>query len=171
MNSNKKTELHIPRWEQLPDMGLYMEQVVSLVNSTLGGTFDQISYAPLTSNMVNNYVKAKIVEAPVNKKYGRLSVAMIMVVYILKMCFSTEEVSQLIASGMELGRHNILYNRFCRAIEDAMRSVFSGDIRLSDEGLPDRRLKYLMGNFALTFACKFYVHKMFLQKQNETEGV
>ena len=156
-------ELHIPRWNEIPDMGLYMEQVISLVNSVLGPTVDEISYAPLTPNMVNNYVKAKIVGAPSNKKYSRLSVAQIIVVYLLKMCFSTEEASKLIGIGMKMGRPNIIYNRFCKAIENAMRSVFDGNITLSDEHLPDRRFRYLLGNFALAFTCKFYVKKMFLK--------
>ena len=169
MEHKLEMELHIPRWDQLPDMGLYMEQVVSLVNSTFGPACSDISYPPLTPNMVNNYVKAKIVEAPVNKRYGKLSVAQIIVVYILKMCYSTEEAGRLIEIGMEIGRPNIVYNRFCKAIEDAMQNVFGGEIYLSDEALPDRRYRYLMGNFALSFACKFYVHKVFLQGQRHSE--
>ena len=41
----------------------------------------------LTKNMINNYVKARIIDPPVNKKYGKLSMAMIVVVYILKSCY------------------------------------------------------------------------------------
>jgi len=171
MNEKLAHELHIPRWDEIPDMGLYMEQVVSLVNHALGPAVSEISYAPLTPNMVNNYVKAKIVGAPTNKKYDRLSVAQIIVVYLLKMCYSTEEASKLIDTGMAIARPNILYNRFCRAIEDAMRSVFEGNIALSNEHLPDRRLRYLLGNFALSFACKFYVQKVFLRDNTEEKGV
>lgn len=159
-------EFKIPRWEQLPGMGLYMEQVVELVNSALGPACGEIGYPPLTSNMVNNYVKARIVEPPVNKRYSRLSVAMIIVVYILKMCYFTDEISKLLEIGISLGNRRIVYNRFCKALEGAMSSVFGGRISLCDEGLPDRRFRYLLGNFALSFACKFYVHKVFLQEKN-----
>jgi len=171
MDNKLKHELKIPRWDQIPDMGLYMEQVISFVNTALGPSLEEISYPPLTSNMVNNYVKAKIVEAPVNKRYSRLSVAMIIVVYILKMCYSTDEVSQLLGIGVKLVHPKIVYNRFCKAVETAVRDVFEGKIYLSDEGLPDRRYRYLLGNFALSFACKFYVHKVFLEGKDTVRGV
>ena len=167
MDNQLKHKLHIPRWDELPDMGLYMEQVVSLVNSAIGPTMSEIGYPPLTSNMVNNYVKAKIVDAPVNKRYSRLSIAMIIVIYLLKMVYYTDEAHRLIQNGREMGRPSIVYNRFCRAVESAMQSVFDGSISLSDEHLPDRRMKYLMGNFALSFACKFYVQKVFFSGQKD----
>lgn len=160
----KEFRLNIPRWEELPDIGLYMDQVVSYVLTVIKPVFEDGVSAALTPNMVNNYVKAKLVDAPIGKKYGRLAIAMIIVVCVLKVCYTTEEINKLISTSLGLGtKPNVLYNRFCRAIEGAVESVFSGNISLSDASLPDRRLKYLMGNFALSFACKFYVKKRFLQ--------
>ena len=86
---------HIPRWNELPTLDLYMDQVIALIDTTLGAFFSEIGAASLTKNMVNNYVKAKIVDAPVNKKYPKLSVAMIIVVYILKNCYATDEIGKL----------------------------------------------------------------------------
>lgn len=155
---------HIPRWNELPTLDLYMDQVIALIDTTLGAFFSEIGAASLTKNMVNNYVKAKIVDAPVNKKYPKLSVAMIIVVYILKNCYVTDEIGKLIKLGISLEATEITYNRFCEAIENAVSDVFSGRVSICNEEIPGRDNKYLMENFALSFACKVYVQRTFLFK-------
>ena len=155
---------HIPRWNELPTLDLYMDQVIALIDTTLGAFFSEIGAASLTKNMVNNYVKAKIVDAPENKKYPKLSVAMIIVVYILKNCYATDEIGKLIKLGISLEATEITYNRFCEAIENAVSDVFSGRVSICNEEIPGRDNKYLMENFALSFACKVYVQRTFLFK-------
>lgn len=155
---------HIPRWNELPTLDLYMDQVIALIDTTLGAFFSEIGAASLTKNMVNNYVKAKIVDAPVNKKYPKLSVAMIIVVYILKNCYATDEIGKLIKLGISLEATEITYNRFCEAIENAVSDVFSDRVSICNEEIPGRDNKYLMENFALSFACKVYVQRTFLFK-------
>ena len=161
----KAANFHIPRWEELPAVDLYMDQVITLVNGALGDFFSAVGIAPVTKNMINNYVKAKIVNAPVNKRYPRLSVAMIIVVYILKCCYETEEVGKLIRMGVDLEAGvAVTYDRFCDAVENAVRDVFNGEVRIKDESIAGRERKYLMENFALSFACKYYVQMNFLSE-------
>ncbi|MBP5749619.1 MAG: DUF1836 domain-containing protein [Firmicutes bacterium] len=161
----KAANFHIPRWEELPAVDLYMEQVITLVNGNLGDFFGCVGIAPVTKNMINNYVKAKIVSAPVNKRYPRLSVAMIIVVYILKSCYETEDVGKLIRMGVDLEAGvPLTYNRFCEAVENAVKAVFNGEVHIKDENIAGRERKYLMENFALSFACKYYVQMQFLSE-------
>ena len=157
---------HIPRWEQLPSIDLYMDQVVAFIDGRLGDFFACTGTVSLTKSMVNNYVKSKIVDAPVNKKYPRLSVAMIVVVCILKNCYATEEIGKLIRLGISLENTEVTYDRFCEAVENAVRLVFRGEVHVKEEAIPGRDNKYLMENFALSFASKMYVQCMFLYPQN-----
>ena len=155
MDHRQADSFHIPRWEELPAVDLYMEQVITLIHSNLGAFFEQVGIQPITKNMINNYVKAKIVQAPVNKRYPRISVAMIIVVYILKSCYETEDVGKLIRMGVDLEAGvPLTYNRFCDAIENAVKAVFSGEVHIKDMQIPGRERKYLMENFALSFASK-----------------
>ena len=163
MDHRQADSFHIPRWEELPAVDLYMEQVITLIHSNLGAFFEQVGIQPITKNMINNYVKAKIVQAPVNKRYPRISVAMIIVVYILKSCYETEDVGKLIRMGVDLEAGvPLTYNRFCDAIENAVKAVFSGEVHIKEEQIPGRERKYLMENFALSFASKYYVQMNFL---------
>ena len=152
---------HLPRWAELPALDLYMDQIVTFINGHLGGFIASADGAPITKSMVNNYVKAKIVDPPVKKKYPKQSVAMIIVVFLLKSCFSTEEVGRLIKFGVSLGDISVTYDRFCDAIENAVQAVFSGAIHIENLNEPGRESRYLMDNFALAFASKFYVQKIF----------
>ena len=163
MDHRQADSFHIPLWEELPAVDLYMEQVITLIHSNLGAFFEQVGIQPITKNMINNYVKAKIVQAPVNKRYPRISVAMIIVVYILKSCYETEDVGKLIRMGVDLEAGvPLTYNRFCDAIENAVKAVFSGEVHIKDMQIPGRERKYLMENFALSFASKYYVQMNFL---------
>ena len=159
--------LELPAWEILPDIGLYMDQVVTLMDRTFSPALPK---GEMTKSMVNNYVKSKIVDAPVNKKYPRLSVAMLVVVCILKNCYATEEIGKLIRLGISLQDTQITYNRFCEAIENAVRLVFDGEIHVREEALPGRDNKYLMENFALSFASKLYVQCMFLYPREQDKS-
>ena len=170
MDHRQADSFHIPRWEELPAVDLYMEQVITLIHSNLGAFFEQVGIQPITKNMINNYVKAKIVQAPVNKRYPRISVAMIIVVYILKSCYETEDVGKLIRMGVDLEAGvPLTYNRFCDAIENAVKAVFSGEVHIKEEQIPGRERKYLMENFALSFASKYYVQMNFLNNEEQKE--
>lgn len=57
----------LPRWEELPDIELYMDQVISLVGKYLTPILPKQEQALLTKSMVNNYVKLELIPAPVKK--------------------------------------------------------------------------------------------------------
>lgn len=59
---------HLPRFSELPDVGLYMDQVVSIIDKYFK-VLDRDDDKPIiTSSMVNNYVKMGIIPPPVKKR-------------------------------------------------------------------------------------------------------
>lgn len=87
---------HPPRWNELPGIPLYMDQVVLFLNQALDPIQFEDSRPLLTSSMVNNYVKNSIVKAPVKKQYRPYHLAYLLVVCALKRCYSLSEISTLI---------------------------------------------------------------------------
>ena len=70
-NMDKKDlKLHLPRWDELPNIDLYIDQVVTLINSTLSPFLNNVNMEDvnllLTKNMINNYVKNKIIDPLIN---------------------------------------------------------------------------------------------------------
>src|SRR5690606_33261102 len=78
--------IKLPQWDELPNMGLYSEQVLTYVNEHLGSIFldtDHEDYE-ITSSMINNYVKHKIMLPPLKKKYYNAHIAFILTITVLK---------------------------------------------------------------------------------------
>ena len=59
--------VHISRWEEIPDFPLYIDQVVSIIEKSLSFLKNNDD-AIITKTMINNYVKHKLVKAPIKKK-------------------------------------------------------------------------------------------------------
>ena len=70
---------HLPDWEDLPAIELYMDQVITLLEQYLsvfgGGKI-------ITQPMINNYVKLEIMPPPVKKRYARRHLAYYYLVHI-----------------------------------------------------------------------------------------
>lgn len=71
----------LPDWESLPDFGLYMDQMLSFADKRFGALDGPGS---LTGSMINNYVKAGLIERPVGKKYSRAALAQLLIIGLLK---------------------------------------------------------------------------------------
>ena len=63
------SNFHIPRYEDLPDIELYMDQVLALINKQLFIISNNENV--ITPSMVNNYVKFGLIPSPKGKRYTR----------------------------------------------------------------------------------------------------
>ena len=57
--------LHLPRYAEIPNVGLYLEQVTKYIN----GYVAPLGCLELTTSMVSNYVKKGIIPKPIKKQY------------------------------------------------------------------------------------------------------
>lgn len=148
---------HCPRWEELPEIDLYMDQVVLLLDKVLGPLGDP-GEPVVTSTMINNYVKKKLVAAPIKKKYGRGQLAALIVLSVLKRALSIPEIACVMdAMRSELG-DEAAYDTFCATLEDTLFTAYS------DMPVPFRREEfgvYPIMDAALTA----WIGKMMLRDQ------
>ena len=126
----------LPRYAQLPDMGLYLDQTVQFVNSHFR-TFPGLE---LTGSMVSNYVKKGLITHPVRKKYTRDQVAYLLYILAVKNVLSMENIQFLFSIQKERFAPEVAYNSFCAELESAIGAVFGlrpstlrPDSELSDE--------------------------------------
>jgi len=164
---DKKEEIkdfHIPRWEEIPTIDLYMDQVVSLLESYLLNYVKNDSEKEdkiITKTMINNYVKHGVINPPVNKKYNREHIAYLFVIFILKQIYSIEEIKKLIALALDTSPIDKAYNRFCSELEKAIKMTFSGDSYINNNRLSQEQ--YILRNVVQSFANKLYVQKVYLK--------
>lgn len=83
----------IPYWHDLPDIDLYLDQILLIVNeiADFKRTPDDKG---LTASMINNYVKHGFIAKPIKKKYQKKQLARLIAITFLKQVFSIQEVTQ-----------------------------------------------------------------------------
>ncbi len=120
----------IAGWEQLPDLGLYMDQVITYLERYNDGSGDK----PMTPSMINNYVKAQIIPRPDGKKYNREHLASLMILSGIKQIVPLATLSALFGEDekkwweqSEEGAPPLRewYTRFCDTQREAMRQVMA----------------------------------------------
>ena len=70
----------LPRYAQIPDVGLYLEQVVRYVNTHLA----PLGEPELTSSMVSNYVKQGLISSPIKKSYTAEHLSRLLFIAVVK---------------------------------------------------------------------------------------
>lgn len=155
----------LPRYDDLPSFGIYVDQLISLVNDSIN-----VFYMPeeklLTSSMVNNYVKHGVVPRPEKKKYSRDHVAYLMVVCVLKKVFNIAEVDELIKMQKDSCSTEQLYNSFMDSLEHIIAEIFQGSPERPNPESTFISNSSLIQKTLYAFANKLYVQKR-IAWQNE----
>lgn len=154
-------DFKLPRWEELPSVDQYLEQVLTLLDEWLGDYLAPDGGKVLTRTMVNNYVKLKYIPAPENKKYNRLTMACLVVIAIMKPVYTIEEISRLIQLGIDFKDAAFSYDQFCEMIESAVKHAFEGTTMPKFETPNDPR--DLFWHVCNSFACQLYVRHVYLK--------
>lgn len=144
----------LPRYDQIPDVGLYLEQTVKYINEFLA----PLGENELTSSMVSNYVKMKLIDSPVRKQYGRRQIAQLLITTLVKPVVALDNVRRLLQLA---GDEQRLFDYFAAEFENLLLYVF--DVKdVAEDVLPgDSEQADLMRNVILTAANKIYLDKCF----------
>ncbi|MCI9063982.1 MAG: DUF1836 domain-containing protein [Clostridia bacterium] len=173
MIENEQLDFHIPRWNELPDIDLYLDQVVTFLDKYLSNYIDydidkkdkdekeDKASTCITKTMINNYVKQNIIEPPVKKKYNKRHLASLFVICILKQVYSISDIDKLIKLSQKNFPTDRAYNTFCHALEKSIEHTFSGKSYLNNRHLSPET--YLLLTVVQTFASKLYVEKNYLK--------
>ncbi len=156
---------HLPRWKELPNIDLYIDQLVSLLEQYLSGYIKNDNEKEdkiITKTMINNYVKHGVLKPPVNKKYNREHMASLFVIFTLKQVYSMNDIKKLISLAIATSSAEQAYNRFCSELEKAIRLTFAKKNYKKDSDLSHEQ--YILRNVVQSFANKLYVQRIYLKK-------
>lgn len=119
------SEYNLPDWDELPTFGLYMDQVIELAGSQLGVLSSFNPEAPeITRPMINNYVKLKMMPAPVDKKYGRVHLAYILIICTLKQTLNMSTIQKILPLNLTEDEVKRTYISFVRNQKKAFNYVY-----------------------------------------------
>ena len=114
--------LRLPKYEDLPDIDLYMDQVISLMEKYLGPGLSPES-RQLTPAMVNNYVKMKAKPPPIKKRYTRSHLVYLLVICSLKQVVPIASIRDVIFSEIRRLGEADFYRQFSARYRDACTEV------------------------------------------------
>lgn len=111
-------------WDRLPELELYMDQIVTFLNRQLEpfATGDEHT---LTPSMVNNYVKDGVLPRPEKKKYSRNHIAMLMMICSLKSVLSLPEIKEMLQGLTDNQEIDVQYPLFAGAYGQATKEITS----------------------------------------------
>ncbi|MDO4189010.1 MAG: DUF1836 domain-containing protein [Lachnospiraceae bacterium] len=113
------TEKGMPRYEEIPNVGLYLEQVVKYINDTL-----EPLHLTITPSMLSNYVKKGYIDSPVKKQYYAEQIAYLIFIVVAKQVLCMENISSLLALQKSTYPIDGAYNFFCEELEYMIKMTF-----------------------------------------------
>ena len=109
-------------WEQIPDLGLYMDQVITFVTRMYEPLYGPDIHGYLSSSMINNYVKSKLIPRPTGKKYSREQIALLAMIVVLKQTSSMEDIRRMLTLR-ESETVESLYHSFTQRFSHVIQAI------------------------------------------------
>lgn len=109
----------LPRYRELPNIGLYLEQITKYIN----GFLTPLGCPEITSSMVSNYVKKGVIAAPLKKQYSAEQIAYLIFISFGKSVLSLENISQLFRMQKAAYTPTAAYDYFCSELENMLLFV------------------------------------------------
>ncbi len=171
MNQERRSQIagtvegfKLPKYEEIPDVGLFLEQTVKYVNSYLSA----LSGAAITGSMVGNYVKMGLVANPVKKQYDRERIAYIFFIAVVKPVLSLDQIKLFMGLQKRTYPVDVAYGYFREELKNVLDVVFGLKEKLDSVG-SDRTTdeKDMLRNTIITVAHKIYLDRFFEAVANE----
>lgn len=152
---------------EIPNINLYMEQVLTFLNDEL----DEFKRDPkdkiYTKSMINNYVKSQVLTKPDNKKYTPNHVIELLLIFYMKQVLSLDDIKILFDYSLTNNNLKEIYASYLNHTNNEYLNVSSEinnyiNILQSDEELKNDETKILILISLLT--AKANAYKMFSEK-------
>lgn len=127
----------LPDWESIPNIGLYMEQVIRLLKSYLDYLPPELKEDQfITAATINNYVRKKIMPEPIKKKYYRTHIVYLIIICSLKHSLSIPTLQTMIPVDLSEDELRSFYTSYSRRHSLASK-YFVKQVREAAAGILD----------------------------------
>lgn len=81
---------------EIPNIDIYMDQLLTFFDNSYGFFRRDQKDTILTKAMINNYVKARIMDKPIKKKYNKKQIKKLIIIYHLKQVLAINDIERLL---------------------------------------------------------------------------
>ena len=156
-------DFRMPRYQELPNMGLYLEQAAKYICEVLS----PLQENAITGSMISNYVKKDLVANPVKKLYSREQLAYLLFIALAKNVLSLDNLSLFIALQKRTYPTEKAYNYLCDELENVVQYVFGLKESMADVGMDSTDEKFMLRGTIITVVHKMYLDKCFEKMAEE----
>lgn len=151
-------EFRLPRYKELPNVGLYLEQVTKYIN----GFLVSVNCAEITTSMISNYVKKGCIPPPQKKQYYPEQIAYLIFIAVAKNVLSLENIIELFEMQKDGYTLPKAYDYFCAQLENNILYVF-GNRDTLEEATPDDNSaeKVFLRNIVISVSHSIYLNFYF----------
>lgn len=161
-------KFHCPRYVELPSLPLYKDQVIEYIDKTLKTLFINPDDKVLTPTMLNNYVKQKVIPAPIHKKYNTEHIAYLIVVCIFKQLYSLSEISSFIDIQTKTYPVKDAYDYFCNELEKEIKEVFlTRNFSSASTATKVTKESELLRSIIISFVNKIYTVNLLMNEESQ----
>ncbi len=150
------TQLALPAFEEIPDVGLFLDQVCRYIN----GYLEPLPGFGLTISMISNYVKKDLIPNPVKKQYGREQIACLFFIAVAKSVLSLEDIQLMLRLQQMTYPLHRAYDYFRLELRNVLEYVFEQKTELEIVGVETSREKVILRNTIIAAAHKVYLNRM-----------
>ena len=170
MNNNTKlrvvnsvSDIRLPRYQEIPAVGLYLEQTTKYIAQYL----DPLEEGCLTASMIGNYVKKGLISSPVKKQYTRDQIAYLFFIALAKSVLSLDNLTIFIDLQKQTHSVEVAYDYFCCQFEQILKFVFGlqDTVESIEPDAPDEKI--MLRNTIIAISHKLYLDKCFQAMNQE----
>ncbi len=143
----------LPRYREIPNVGLYLEQVAKYIN----GYLNVLGYADITPSMISNYVKQGMVNKPVGKLYYADQIAHLVFIAVAKNIISMENIRKLFEMQRKVYTDQVAYDYFCSELENMLYYIFGFKDSMDTIGTTDSPEKEMLRSLIIAVAHMIYL--------------
>lgn len=159
---------HLPKYEEIPNVGLYLDQTAKYINEYLI-LFPDLEITP---SMISNYVKKGMIPRSVKKLYYRDQIAYLIFMAVTKTVLSMDNIRIMFDMQQQQSYSTeIAYEYFRQELHHILNQVFHLENSISGEDAGLSQVKLMLKNTIIAVAHKLYLEKAFsmivLPKENE----
>lgn len=155
-------QLHLPHYQEIPNVGLFLDQTAKYISEYLAPLQEQA----LTGSMISNYVKKDLIANPVKKQYDREQIAYLFFIAVAKSVLTLDEISWVIRLQKLSYEPERAYEYFCRELQNVLFYVFGLKDTMETVGSDHTEEKAILQNTVIAVAHKVYLNKCLAAMQN-----
>lgn len=143
-------------WELLPDIELYMDQLLSYVNRQIP---EQMRDQELTKSMVNNYIKQQIISRPNGKRYTRQHIAELSYIMMLKEVIPIQQCKELFDLLEIEDQMRVVYEKFQNMLDETLLDTSEKLAAMkSENSIADSALRFALISYSARRAALYLIN-------------